>query len=321
MRFNYIASAVMAAITLAPVNEAFAWGEQGHKTVGAIAEILLQGSAAQMRVKAILPPGTTLASVSVWADCVKYPNNGYCAADKQNHGQDWTDFAAQAGGAARSYHYTDLALAATYSYATGAGGDVVHGIAESMAVLKKDAGFPNPSHLTETQALWLLVHLVGDIHQPLHVGALPVNGDVKATLGSTKLYPLAGECLHTDWDDEFVIDAKRAIGLSQGATPDAYARALLSKFAGVSLPPTSDDPTSTPVSWANETLAVARDVALKDLVIGAKTSGTCGFGPQDGWAVTSPANYGAKAAGQVDVQLWKAGQRLAAVLKAIWPGN
>ncbi len=322
MQMRKIALAALALSMAATSGQAIAWGEQGHKTVAAIAANLLKGTPAEAHVAALLPPGTSLVSVSVWADCVKHPDSGYCAADSKEHAKDWTQFGKQAGSAAGSYHFADIDPAKTYIFSLGGEEDVVHGIAESIAVLRKDTSFPNPSHLTETQALWLLVHLVGDIHQPLHVGAIPVNGDVKATLGGNWLYPHPGECLHSDWDDRYVADAKSAIGLSANSDPDAYAQALLSKFAGLQIAPPPSDPVGPPVVWANDTLAVARNVAFKGVTVGSASAGTCGYGPQPkGWVAVMPASYDATAAGQVDVQLWKAGQRLAAILNAIWGSN
>lgn len=54
---------------------AAAWGENGHQTVGAIADNLIQGSNAEAQVKAILGSENgqqlNLQKVSVWADCIR----------------------------------------------------------------------------------------------------------------------------------------------------------------------------------------------------------------------------------------------------------
>jgi hypothetical protein len=55
--------------------EAFAWGSDGHRAVGAIADKLIKGSDAERQVKAILLPGETLESIANWPDCVK---GNYC---------------------------------------------------------------------------------------------------------------------------------------------------------------------------------------------------------------------------------------------------
>ena len=61
-------------------------------------------------------------------------------------------------------------------YALGSAGtgdiDVVQMIGYAVAQLR---GLSPPAktdvNLTDAEALWLLAHMVGDIHQPLHVGA------------------------------------------------------------------------------------------------------------------------------------------------------
>lgn len=52
----------------------FGWGNDGHKTVGAIADKLISGTHTVQQVSEIVHDGETLSSVSTWADCAK----GYC---------------------------------------------------------------------------------------------------------------------------------------------------------------------------------------------------------------------------------------------------
>ena len=58
--------------------QAFAWGPDGHHTVGAIADKMIAGTHADTEVKAILG-NLTLRDVAVWADCAKGidPRQGY----------------------------------------------------------------------------------------------------------------------------------------------------------------------------------------------------------------------------------------------------
>jgi hypothetical protein len=50
---------------------AHAWGNDGHRAVGAIADQLIKGSKAEQQVQALLLPGESLAGIASWADCVK----------------------------------------------------------------------------------------------------------------------------------------------------------------------------------------------------------------------------------------------------------
>jgi hypothetical protein len=50
--------------------DACAWGNDGHRAVGAIADKLIKGTHAEQQVKALLQPGETLEGIANWADCV-----------------------------------------------------------------------------------------------------------------------------------------------------------------------------------------------------------------------------------------------------------
>jgi hypothetical protein len=79
----------------------------------------------------------------------------------------------------REWHYDDLALnCKSYQTCTGftPDNDIVHMLNVCIRTLQ---GHPDPNHpLSERNALRLLVHFLGDIHQPLHVGCgfIDVNG-------------------------------------------------------------------------------------------------------------------------------------------------
>ena len=81
--YSRVLAAILAAVGIVLSGPALAWSENGHQTVGAIADLLIQGSNAGTQVTSIL--GTaggqqlTLQSVSVWADCVRgiQPDRGF----------------------------------------------------------------------------------------------------------------------------------------------------------------------------------------------------------------------------------------------------
>jgi hypothetical protein len=69
------------------------------------------------------------------------------------------------------WHFVNLPLGATsFQQVTrfDAPDNIVHAIARCIEVL--EAPSPRPEDFTKLQALRLLVHFVGDIHQPLHCG-------------------------------------------------------------------------------------------------------------------------------------------------------
>ncbi|MFX8926146.1 S1/P1 nuclease, partial [Acinetobacter baumannii] len=75
----------------------------------------------------------------------------------------------------KQYHYSDIAIQRS-SYSLGPVGtredDIVGAVAAATHVLR-DEPAPAPFNIKDKrEALLLLVHYVGDLHQPLHVGAV-----------------------------------------------------------------------------------------------------------------------------------------------------
>jgi S1/P1 Nuclease len=147
-------------------NQVFAWGNDGHRIVGAIADRLIKGRQAEKQVDALLLPGENLENVANWLDCVKGSNCGPQTPEMIAY--------TSANPLHQEYHYTDIPFQNAH-YRDGAVGssdhDVVQILKQAIAVLRgKDDDASNPHHFTRRQALLLVVHLVGDIEQPLHVG-------------------------------------------------------------------------------------------------------------------------------------------------------
>ncbi|HEX4638421.1 MAG TPA: S1/P1 nuclease, partial [Chthoniobacterales bacterium] len=73
------------------------------------------------------------------------------------------------------FHYTDVPILNVRRYADGATGrsqwDIVHMISFCGEVLRGEVSENNPRNITKPVAVILLAHYLGDIHQPLHVGA------------------------------------------------------------------------------------------------------------------------------------------------------
>lgn len=120
------------------------WSKTGHRTIGEVAENHLNGRA-KRAIKKILN-GESLALVSTFADEIK--------ADRSfSHFSPWhyVNFPADK-------KYTDLSPSSN--------GDLVTGIAKCIEIVKDK----NSSDADKTFYLKLLVHLVGDLHQPMHAG-------------------------------------------------------------------------------------------------------------------------------------------------------
>jgi hypothetical protein len=142
--------------------DAGAWGVRGHDAGARVAQSLLAADVAR-RVERIL--GTNdLGSVAVWADHVREAqrNRGPLRSDPEV--QEFNRRFPQN----QNWHYVNLPLGTLrYSHSSRfvSTNDIVHAMNLCVAVLEGRS-----AEMSKTQALRWLVHLVGDIHQPLHVG-------------------------------------------------------------------------------------------------------------------------------------------------------
>jgi len=143
------------------------WGIARHELIAGAAMQLLRESAL-LEVKRILEPlgDIDLADIAGWADQIKGRSADDDGLDPHTV-QFLTDFPDDAS---RDWHYVNLPLGVTsYAQAATLGftrkDDVVQSIKTAVMVLQG-----NSAVMSELNALRWLVHLVGDVHQPIHVG-------------------------------------------------------------------------------------------------------------------------------------------------------
>tara|TARA_A100001037_G_C15153953_1_gene642116 strand:+ start:5512 stop:6270 length:759 start_codon:yes stop_codon:yes gene_type:complete len=120
----------------------YGWGKTGHRVVGKVANTYLTKNA-QMQIKRILGHND-LSRVSTWADEIK-------SDPDWKHAWNWHFCTIPDGEDYETGKYT---------------GDAVEKIKEFSGVLKNFKA----SKEDKKVALKFLVHLIGDLHQPLHVG-------------------------------------------------------------------------------------------------------------------------------------------------------
>ena len=129
---------------LSPSNEIQKWGKTGHRVVGDIAEQYLNNEAAEA-VSQVLGD-ESMAIASTWMDEIK--------ADPA---YDYT----------HSWHYVTIPDGKTYTETEkNPNGDIIETIRTITEKLKSRHLSPQK----ESENLKMLIHLVGDIHMPLHVG-------------------------------------------------------------------------------------------------------------------------------------------------------
>ncbi len=120
------------------------WGATGHRTVGKIAEKYLTKKA--KKTISNLLNGHSLAFYSTFADEIK-------SDSKYRKYSPW--------------HYVNFKFDEKYNPATASKkGDLIQGINICIKTLKD----PNASKKDKAFYLKLLIHFMGDLHQPLHVG-------------------------------------------------------------------------------------------------------------------------------------------------------
>ena len=162
---------LMAQISIA--ND-MVWSKTGHRVTGEIAQKYLTKKAAKAIDK--LLNGESLAYVSTFGDHIKADRN-------------YRKFSA--------WHYVNFPADKKYTdVEPSKHGDIIIGIQKCIAVVKDE----NSLEADKTFYLKLLVHLIGDLHQPMHVGRLEDKGGNDIQLQWFR----EGTNLHKVWDSNMI---------------------------------------------------------------------------------------------------------------------
>ena len=154
---------------------AFAWGKTGHRVIAALADAQLSGLA-RAHIRALLGTAESLDEAANWPDEMRSAPSPF-----------WQETATP-------WHYVTL-NGITYDHAP-AEGDALQALTRFRDTLRD----PNASLADKRLALRFIVHLVGDLHQPMHVGKCCDRGgnDVKV-----KWFGRDSN-LHAVWDSALV---------------------------------------------------------------------------------------------------------------------
>ena len=152
------------------------WGKTGHRTTGEIAQKYLTKKA-ERRINQLLN-GHSLAFVANYADDIKSDS----LYDKYYN-----------------WHFVNFPFEATYeSHPKSEKGDIIQGIDRCVNVLKN----ANSTQEEKVFHLKMLVHFIGDLHQPLHVGMAEDRGGNDLQVQWFK----NGTNLHRVWDYHMIDD-------------------------------------------------------------------------------------------------------------------
>lgn len=201
------------------------WGPLGHRVVAEVAMSRLSAAVADETRR--LLGGQTLADVANWADEVR------------------RDLPATA-----PWHYVDIEITDTSYVPTRDCKDdacIIAALNTQIAVLADR----RRSDADRATALRWVVHLVGDIHQPLHAGERGDRGgnDIKITFNGSRTN------LHALWDSGLL--------LSYGQAEGEITREILDEIGR-----RNDLKTiiaTAPAQWAMASHDIARDVVYRNL--------------------------------------------------------
>ena len=155
------------------LNFCYAWGQTGHRVVGKIAENHLSPTAKKTIYS--ITHGVSLAELSTWLDDIKSDS-------------DYKKYT--------SWHYIEIPDVTSYDGSNkNPKGDLISGISFAVDALKHKGK-------NDIESIAILVHLMGDLHQPLHVGNgidRGANGCMVNWFGKNKRVSL-----HRVWDSYLI---------------------------------------------------------------------------------------------------------------------
>lgn len=163
---------VSLVLTYSP--SAFSWERTGHRIVGEIAQRNLTPKA----LKAIkdLAGEDNLSRLSTWADEIK-------SDPKMDHSSPW--------------HYVSIPNGKTYfDQKRNKEGDIIEALYRFEDTLRN----PKETKEHKLDALRFLVHMTGDLHQPLHVGLAEDRGGNTIRVKWFK----SDTNLHSVWDKDLI---------------------------------------------------------------------------------------------------------------------
>ena len=352
------ATMVAALVLINGTSGAWAFGHPGHQLIGSLADEMLAGSNAALQVRSILGIRIrNLKTAATWPDCVRdvspdaqgnfvyndhskfhspacIPFEGAIERPRMEDyvRRNWTNCPGEHGqppqGCHKQYHFADVASqhdSYDRHFVGTSERDIVSAINAAIAVLLNGAPAPSPFDIKDKkEALLLIAHFVGDLHQPLHVGAvyLDDNGQIldpdqpgfpltdrEQTRGGNKLED-GSTNLHSEWDA-----IPSGISLDSLATPAGKKRRQVLGAMMKAVPATPGRFDEWPVAWATDTLK-ASHAAFNGLSFTRTDAKNA-----DDW-VAQFNDRSAYLTAKNDLQqqqVVKSGARLARLLKAIWP--
>ncbi|MBX3354642.1 MAG: S1/P1 nuclease [Phycisphaeraceae bacterium] len=205
---------------------ALGWGFEGHRIIATIASSEFTDTTAKA-IRELLGE-TSVADASVWADEVR--------SDPK---WDWI----------KPLHYINVPRDAT-RIDMGRDGADGQQIVSTILTYREVLADPTKSSEERLLALRLVLHMVGDVHQPLHVSYRDDLGGNKLTLKAFG----RNSNLHRAWDTDLI---QRRLKDTKGGWP------VMSADLRQAIKPAQRTQwlrEREPIAWANESLAITRRI-------------------------------------------------------------
>ncbi len=207
-----------AFISMSLTTQSYAWGAIGHYVVGKLAEWQMKPKTVK-KVEEILQQ-QSISGVSIWMDNIRSDRN---------------------------YDYTN-----TWHWVTSADGEYDPTIQEetgnayeAFLTIKDNLKNGNLTPEAERDQLRMLIHIVGDLHQPFHVGKPGDRGgnDIKVSFFNKETN------IHAIWDSDLIELKKMSYSEMANELQKRINPALILKYNA-----------ATPADWLREAVALRPDM-------------------------------------------------------------
>lgn len=259
--FNVLLKLVCIGAGLLAVSvNGYSWGQKGHDVTCALAEKHLTKKAKKQITE--LLDGRSIVYWANWMDNASHtPEYKYTS----------------------TWHYKNIDADKTYENAPlNENGDVVRAINEQITALKSG----KLSRDEQVLSLKFLVHLMGDLHCPMHMGHMSDSGGNKWQVQFFR----SGTNLHSIWDSSIIESAHKWTYSEWVDQIDINGKSVNEKLVD-----------GNPESWGKETYEICKTV-YDATPVGSKLS----YDYVSDWTET------------IENQLLRAGLRLASVLNDIF---
>jgi len=253
MNKSIIAVAFLLIVILSPV-KTLAWGKKGHALVAEVAFTYLDENTKKIVLQYL--DGMTIEEAANWMDNIK-----------SDHSYDYM----------KPYHYVNFDKGATVVELNG--DNIIYQLNETIKELRNKKNLSREEIKTKIK---ILFHLIGDLHQPLHVGYGSDKGGNTMQIN----YNGKGTNLHSFWDSG-IIESKE-ITLQDCLNSNKFCTIKLRKIKKINV-----------IKWSIESRNLLN-----------KIYNTGGNKVND--------EYVNKNAALIETQILKAGIRLASVLKEVF---